>query len=67
MKGHVLKSCGINGHTHCTNCGRLLDPASTVWLEWDTHLGGPSKEPILPERSQGFFAYGIDCAKAVFA
>ena len=66
MKGHTRKDCGDNTHVHCYECGQQLDPKRAVWLEWDTNVGGPSREPILPERSQGWFAYGPDCVKLVY-
>lgn len=48
---------------HCTRCGERLVPNRVVWLELSTVTGKYSETPLPPAESQGWFPFGMSCAK----
>jgi len=51
----------------CQRCHAPLDPARTVWLDLNWRSGRYRDEPWPEAESQGCFAFGPDCARAVLA
>ena len=51
----------------CSNCGKKLNPEKTTWLEYSITDGCVYHLNEFPEGhiSQGWFAFGPDCAKKV--
>lgn len=51
----------------CSNCGKKLNPEKTIWLEYSITDGCVYNLNEFPEGhiSQGWFAFGSDCAKKV--
>lgn len=55
-----------NGTEHCEKCGRELNASESVWLELNAYTGqwrDQSMTEFKPGQSQGWFAFGKDCAK----
>lgn len=51
---------------HCERCGDRLDNEKSVWLELNSHTGRYAEAGTVPEaESQGCFAFGSACARAV--
>jgi hypothetical protein len=51
---------------HCERCGDRLDNEKAVWLEMNTQTGRYYECGTVPETaSQGCFAFGSACARAV--
>lgn len=52
---------------YCERCGEKLDSSKAVWLELNTNTGLYHGEGKFPEGglSQGGFAFGPACARAV--
>jgi hypothetical protein len=53
---------------YCNQCKRKLNKKNIVWLELDSQTNLyylPGMGDISPERSQGIFAFGKDCAAAI--
>ena len=53
---------------YCEHCGRKLNPAKIVWLEFDQRSGSyvdPDKTWVPMDWSLGIFPFGSDCAKRV--
>lgn len=56
----------IPGPHTCERCGENLDPAKAVWLELNARTGRYAEAGTVPEpESQGCFAFGSACARAV--
>lgn len=52
--------------THfCERCGDKLDNTKAVWLELSTSTGLYSATGVPESESQGWFAFGSACARAV--
>jgi hypothetical protein len=50
----------------CACCGKVLNTAKAVWLEGSTVTSKYYLKDVVPaEDSQGYFAFGITCAKKV--
>lgn len=47
----------------CNECGKVLDEKKIVWLELSLTDGNYYETIPANHRSQGFFAFGKDCAK----
>lgn len=58
---------GASADCFCERCHARLDPAAAVWLDLSTRTGRYSDEAHPAAESQGCFAFGPDCAKAVLA
>ena len=51
---------------HCEHCDRYLNPDKITWLEHNSSTGTYHVEGEVPEaQSQGMFAFGSACARAV--
>jgi hypothetical protein len=50
---------------HCERCGDKLDNTKAVWLELSTQTGRYSATGVPESESQGWFAFGSACARAV--
>lgn len=50
---------------HCERCGDQLDNTKAVWLELSTRTGRYSAKGVPAAESQGWFAFGSACARAV--
>jgi hypothetical protein len=50
----------------CACCGKVLNTAKAVWLEQSTSKSKYYLKDVVPTNdSQGYFAFGITCAKKV--
>ena len=50
----------------CACCGKVLNTAKAVWLEGSTETSKYYLKDVVPtEHSQGYFAFGLTCAKKV--
>ena len=51
----------------CTCCGRQLNDANIVWLELDQRTNTYRDRGVPERHSQGWFPFGVDCAKKELA
>jgi hypothetical protein len=50
----------------CTRCGKPLEPKRKVWLELDQRDGTYHNFRDIPaDCSQGWFAFGVACSRAM--
>jgi hypothetical protein len=59
--------CGVmQNNIYCERCGERLDEKLVVWLELNWSTGTYHTEGMVPpEKSQGGFPFGRNCARAV--
>ena len=50
---------------HCEHCGAKLDPKKVIWLELDQRTNTYTDQSVPEEDSQGYFSFGIGCAKTI--
>ncbi len=50
---------------YCERCGQVVK--RPTWLEFDQRTSTYTDQPVPVEYSQGFFAFGADCAEAELA
>ena len=56
------------GYETCERCHKPVDKDAAVWFELNSSTGEWLTPGAVPENdSQGCFAFGVDCAKAVRA
>jgi hypothetical protein len=62
----VEVSAALGERHNCQRCGELLNNHNIAWLELSTSSGLYYESGYVPTaESQGFFPFGVSCARAV--